>query len=260
MKYHLTRVLAGLTAALLAVPIPSAAAEAEQVTLNPPADVADFTPIGSLFLSLDSNMNGSTIDVHLISPEGDLLYYHYPVFVFGSTKITCPLMRDGNYRVTVNSPQEDSAKYRTDTMIVQVQDPDPADRVPEFDRTEHTVYFTVKPSPDGSVSTSTDPALKDRTYVSETHYSYARKLYSAGDVTEDNIVNAKDATAILRAAAAIGVNSDTGLTSLRLAEADFNGDGKINAKDATLVLNYSTAFAVGNFTGTPLEFVRSQQQ
>ena len=65
-----------------------------------------------------------------------------------------------------------------------------------------------------------------------------------GDVNSDGVVNAKDATKILKYAAG-KIDS----TELVMETADVNGDSKVNAKDATQILKY----AAGKITAFPVE-------
>lgn len=66
-----------------------------------------------------------------------------------------------------------------------------------------------------------------------------------GDVNNDGSINAKDANAILIAAAKIGTGKASGLTAELEIAADVNGDGTINAKDANIVLRYAAAVGTG---------------
>ena len=65
-----------------------------------------------------------------------------------------------------------------------------------------------------------------------------------GDVDNNGIINAQDATRVLVAAAKAGTNGTTGLTTEQETAADVNQDGLVNATDATVILRY--AAAVGN--------------
>ena len=68
---------------------------------------------------------------------------------------------------------------------------------------------------------------------------------SVGDVNGDGIINSKDATMILIAAAKQGTGRETELTASQQKAADVNGDGKINASDATVILRYAAAAGIG---------------
>ena len=69
--------------------------------------------------------------------------------------------------------------------------------------------------------------------------------YATGDVTGDAVINAKDANAVLIAAAKIGTGSASGLTYEATKAADVNADGSINAKDANSILRYAAAVGTG---------------
>lgn len=61
-----------------------------------------------------------------------------------------------------------------------------------------------------------------------------------GDVNNDGVVDAVDATLTLRAYTRILSNMDSGLTPAEAAAADVDGDGAITGIDATLILRYYT--------------------
>ena len=256
MKHFLTRCSALLGAAALLLPMQAGAENTrKQVKLDPPKAFADYEPIGMLHLCMDSKLNGSTLEVVLTTPEGDMQHYLYPAYVFGSTEVCCPFMRDGSYKLNVRIPQADAEEYAAYSYDLAVPDVDPVDKAPEFTYVEHYVYLDMKPSMDSDVSTATDPVLKDGKLVSEMHCTYARPGCTLGDVNRDNTVNAKDATAVLVAAASLGVGEKSGLSSLAFANADVNGDQKVNAKDGTLVLSYAAAAGAGTFSGTMTEYL-----
>ena len=66
-----------------------------------------------------------------------------------------------------------------------------------------------------------------------------------GDVNEDNIVDAKDASAILSSYAVLSVGDDSDIDTIL---ADYNYDGKIDATDASAILNAYAADSVENET------------
>ena len=69
--------------------------------------------------------------------------------------------------------------------------------------------------------------------------------YPKGDVTGDTAINAKDAAAVLIAAAQNGTKRPNGLTKDQISAADADGDGVINAKDAAVILRYAAAIGTG---------------
>ena len=261
MKHFMTRCSALLTAAALLVPMQAGAEDTrKQLTLDLPQAFAVYDPIGMLHLCFDSKMNGSILEVELLTPEGNMQHYRYPVFVFGAAEVCCPFMRDGSYRLNVQLPQENKEEYAVCSYMLEVPDVDPVDKAPEFTYVEHYVYLDKKPSMDSDVSTSNDPVLKNNTLIGEMHCTYASAACVTGDVNRDDTVNAKDATAVLIASAAMGVGQKTGLSSMASACADANGDGVINAKDATLILSYSASLGSGAFTGTLLDFLKQAKE
>lgn len=66
-----------------------------------------------------------------------------------------------------------------------------------------------------------------------------------GDVNLDGVVNAKDATALLIAAAKLGTGQPSGLTAIQESVANVNGDKSINAMDAATILRYAAALGTG---------------
>ena len=68
---------------------------------------------------------------------------------------------------------------------------------------------------------------------------------SLGDLNADGSINAKDANAVLIAAAKLGTNQSSGLTDAETKAGDVTGDGTLNAKDAANILRYAAAFGTG---------------
>jgi hypothetical protein len=66
-----------------------------------------------------------------------------------------------------------------------------------------------------------------------------------GDVNGDSVINAKDASEVLMAAAKIGTGNSSGLAPELEKVADVNSDGSINAKDANSILRYAAAVGTG---------------
>lgn len=60
-----------------------------------------------------------------------------------------------------------------------------------------------------------------------------------GDLNYDKIVDASDASALLKAAANIGADMPSGLSDETELAADVNGDGRITAVDASFILKYA---------------------
>ena len=78
-----------------------------------------------------------------------------------------------------------------------------------------------------------------------THPAPTVTPYSTGDVTGDSTINAKDANAVLIAAAKLGTGNISGLSYEAGKAADVNADGTINAKDANAILRYAAAVGTG---------------
>ena len=78
-----------------------------------------------------------------------------------------------------------------------------------------------------------------------------------GDVTMDERINAKDANAVLIAAAKIGTGYESGLSDAQQKAADVDGDGNINAVDAAWILQYAAAIGTGNAPDSLETYVKS---
>ncbi|HCJ09496.1 MAG TPA: hypothetical protein DHV96_14415 [Lachnospiraceae bacterium] len=113
-----------------------------------------------------------------------------------------------------------------------------------------------------------DEALKSFcVYPSPEIYTYSignrtpyTSSYSLGDPDASGEANAADASSILAAAAASGLDQATGMNFGQLKSADINGDGEINAVDASLVLCYTAETGLGTFSGTLNEFLDMQME
>ena len=69
--------------------------------------------------------------------------------------------------------------------------------------------------------------------------------YSVGDVNNDGIVDASDASDILSVYAALSTGEEVGLTMEELMLADVNNDGMTDATDSSDVLNYYAFVSTG---------------
>ena len=69
--------------------------------------------------------------------------------------------------------------------------------------------------------------------------------YLFGDCNGDGVINARDATLILRSATKIGTNKLHGLTNAQYTASDVNQDKELNARDANVILRYATAVGAG---------------
>ena len=78
-----------------------------------------------------------------------------------------------------------------------------------------------------------------------------------GDVNGDGYINAKDANAVLLAAARIGTGNDSGLTEAQQKAADADQDGSINSVDAAWILRYAAAVGTGSVQDGLDAFVKS---
>lgn len=69
--------------------------------------------------------------------------------------------------------------------------------------------------------------------------------FTLGDATEDNKIDAVDASKVLSAYAMIATGHDSGLTSAQESASDVNTDNKVDAVDASIILSYYAYTATG---------------
>ena len=112
-----------------------------------------------------------------------------------------------------------------------------------------TTATTEETLPNPDMPTETTPAATD---------PVEPKAYGLGDVTGDGNVNAKDANAVLIAAARIGTGLDSGLNDSALAAANVEMDEAINATDAALILRYAAYCGTSSNPPTLQEYIASQ--
>ena len=71
-----------------------------------------------------------------------------------------------------------------------------------------------------------------------------------GDVSGDETIDSEDASLVLVAAAALGLDKPSGLGAAAEKSADVNGDGMVNTVDASIILTYAAAQGLSS---TPLD-------
>ena len=94
-------------------------------------------------------------------------------------------------------------------------------------------------------------------------YGAGRETYmplDIGDPDGDGMVNAADASTILAATAAIGLDHQPDLTNMQETACDVDQDGKIDAVDASLVLCYAAETGLGTFSGVLKDFLDLQME
>ncbi|EWM52383.1 dockerin type I domain-containing protein [Ruminococcus flavefaciens] len=95
------------------------------------------------------------------------------------------------------------------------------------------IKITVNPIGYTTSSTITQPGITTTTTTTSQHSDY-----NLGDVNNDGMVNAVDASSVLAYYAMISTNKDGGYTEEQQLAADVDHDGKINAVDASNILSY----------------------
>ncbi|EWM54116.1 dockerin type I domain-containing protein [Ruminococcus flavefaciens] len=108
-----------------------------------------------------------------------------------------------------------------------------------------------------SKSTTTAPVSKNTSTTSastsvlstSTTLSITPVDYTLGDVNNDGMIDAVDASVVLAYYARISTNHDGGFTELQKLAADFNHDGKVDAVDASNILSYYTYISTSSEKG-----------
>ena len=118
--------------------------------------------------------------------------------------------------------------------------------IPHYEKATTISGFNVFPSPDVYVY-----SIGNRTPYTST--------YSLGDPDASGEVNSADASSILVAAAASGLDQATGMNFGQLKSADVDADGEISAVDASLVLCYAAKTGLGKFSGTVTDYLSEQE-
>ncbi len=76
-------------------------------------------------------------------------------------------------------------------------------------------------------------------------FPYIEETLPLGDLSDDGIIDANDASMLLVAAANAGSGADSGLTETQIAAADLNADSQFDASDASLILMYAAYAGAG---------------
>lgn len=93
-----------------------------------------------------------------------------------------------------------------------------------------------------------------QSYAEEYGFNFGiLETYVLGDVNNDGIIDASDASCILTIYADFSTNSPTSFTETQIMSADTNGDMNVDVNDASLVLEYYSYVASGG-TKSPDEF------
>lgn len=78
------------------------------------------------------------------------------------------------------------------------------------------------------------------------------KTYLSGDLNNDGVINAGDASAILAEAATVGSGLDGEFSTMQNYSADIDSDGNINAGDAAGILCYAAYVGIGGQDSLPV--------
>lgn len=82
-------------------------------------------------------------------------------------------------------------------------------------------------------------------------------VIASGDVNDDDMVDARDATLILEEYSAVSIGGVSGFTVKQLESADVNGDGKADSIDASHILSYYGYVSIGG-DKTFADFVKKE--
>ncbi|MBR3630268.1 MAG: hypothetical protein IKN55_07345 [Oscillospiraceae bacterium] len=252
-----------LSALLLVQPMHAAAME--EVIL-PACEYNLIYDVGALEVHFGRDMNGANITVYSIEQEGVFCYYSYDVRLADESMMHCDL-KEGYYEMEVTMPSPDGTDFISfPPFAFTMRDPD-MDEDQSFDKTEMQYYLSVDSSITEDVLKTGEETMEERPSLSnpeeqerwicqKVEFTAARRSYCAGDLNGDGSVNASDAALTLIAAACIGANGESGLTSMQEVEADVTGDSTVNASDAALILLFSASSSAGAFAGDMLEYAR----
>lgn len=77
--------------------------------------------------------------------------------------------------------------------------------------------------------------------------NFIPSVMTLGELNDDQVIDALDASMLLQASAAAGTDGDSILTEEQMIEADVNGDGTFDANDASCILQYSAYRGTGGY-------------
>lgn len=247
------------TAALMLVPMPVNAAE-KQKSDFPQFDKNEVN--GTVTLRIPDGVTAD-VEITLDSPEGKAFPYYTGTYDGGNDYSFDIEGRDNtadDYRIYNLSVTLCSCDFGgqadTFTDIINGNDErsfkvaDANDHPDSF--AEYTYIFEVSGK---ECNTAWEITKSDKVSKTVTVYANCISKVKLGDMNDDGVIDATDASAILSAYALSSVGQDT-LTKEQKTAADVNKDGVVDATDASAVLTYYALSSVSQ-TGTFEEYMNS---
>ena len=248
------RISSLLTAAgmilLCSLPVQARAAQEEVIEL--PCTYAYPYHVGTVAIHFDREMPGTHFRLLRMQEEGN-----FPYFSYDTTMPACPTTLlcntiEGDYLLEVVTPSDSQESPDVLSFHLSIADPD---MEPSVTSTRIDYWFTVDPELEEHRTQSDTPENRDGIVEGQTVCLIARRSCAPGDLDGSGVVNATDASVLLRSAAAVVARRSPGIDSLRQAEADLDMNGTFNANDASLLLRYAALFGSSNFTGTIEDYI-----
>lgn len=164
-----------------------------------------------------------------------------------------PIRTDVNITMTANGEtiSTTTATATTTVTTTSTQTSTTTTQTSTTTTTSKTTTTTNKPTTTTTIAfktstnTSTTTTQVTTTTVTTTTVSSSTE-YTLGDVNNDNLVNAVDASSILKYYALISTSKDGGYNEEQKLAADVDHDGLINAVDASIVLAYYAYASTAN--------------
>lgn len=249
--------IALLPAVVLLVEGVPAGAAGECLTPEPPAQTA--SPVGTLQIVSDRNLNGAQVELYRLQEEGVFQYYSYDITLREALTTVCAVPC-GTFRLVLRVPTNLSFEWLEYAFDVQIPDPE-TNAAQDFSTVQYTIQVETDPALAGDTAdTEEEPIIRDGVCTIERRLQLQRVPFELGDLDGNSKVNAADASQILMSASALGAGKDPELTSLQMAQADLDGDGDFDSADAADILIYAALQATGNFEGDTLAYARSAEK
>lgn len=216
---------------------------------------------GSVTVNLPDNSE-AYIDITFISPENSFEYdyykgtfnssdsssYRFDIEGYGCVKDEEGVVTDGREYTFSISASDTEIGYVSGVFSEPVIVPDIDENPDLFTNYVYNVSI-VQEDTDEFYSSETTEKTENGTRVIETSLIlYIPETAVKGDVNDDGVINAVDASAVLTEYALIATGGGPTFNQKKNIAADVNEDGVINAVDASKILTYYAVQATG---GTP---------
>lgn len=264
MKF--SRTASVITAALMCAAASGISAYAENVPAEVETVFDDFNVLdvnGSIIVNLPENASAA-IDITFDSPEmipgQSFIYYSgtfdsaenssysFAIEGYGCEKDSEGIITDGREYTFNISVSETEIGYSSGTYTEALVIPDTEEDPGSWVNYVYNVKI-VQEDTDEVYATETTEKTENGTKVVETELTlYIPESALKGDVNDDGLINAVDASAVLSEYALTSTGGQPTFTQKQMKAGDVNEDGVINAVDASKILSYYAVLATG---GTP---------